>query len=87
MVPHLVAQASRVGSFSHFYGFNFTTMFRRHKDLYTNLLVFLILFYFSNFGIFFALMMGHSRRRPFNRTRLTSSGCMDMGMNNGWAGR
>jgi NADH:ubiquinone oxidoreductase subunit H len=37
----------------------------------TNLLVFLILFYFSNFGIFFALMMGHSTRRPFNWTRLT----------------
>jgi hypothetical protein len=72
MLRPLVAQASRGGSFSHFYGFNFTTMSRRHKEFCTNLLVFLILFYFSNFGIFLALMMGHITRRPFNRTRLTS---------------
>jgi hypothetical protein len=74
MMPHLVVQASRVGSFSHFYGFNFTTMSRRHQEHRTNLLVLLILFYFSNFGIFFAVVIGHSTRRPFNRTRLTSHG-------------
>jgi len=72
MMPHLMVQASSVGSFSQFYEFNFTTTSRLLQGLCTNLLVFLILFYFSNFGIFFALMMGHITRRPFNRTRLTS---------------
>ena len=70
MLRHLTAHASRGGSFSHFYGFNFTTMSRRHQEYRTNLLVLLILFYFSNFGIFFAVME-YSTCRPFNRTRLT----------------
>jgi hypothetical protein len=74
-----MVQASSVGSFSQFYEFNFTTTSRLLQGLCTNLLVFLILFYFSNFGIFFALMMGHITRRPFNRTRLTSQGVYGYG--------
>jgi hypothetical protein len=45
-------------------------MSSRNEAHGTNLLVLLILFYFSNFGIFFAAMW-HSTHRPFNRTRLT----------------